>query len=609
MMTNYKISIVNSMFSQDAGPPILPTELAFLKASLCGLNVSVCDLDIRLYNELNRDLVSYHLLQCIFGGFPFSYPLTANLPFNEYPFEALSTVELLLALIYADDFSEELLLVTERFGLNYPTAYSCLTGFLRIFKIMVGSLVDYNVLIVSVTSPAAVFAGILLGYSLRRLNLGVKLIGIGNDLNVPEVAQFAKSLNIFNDITGVNTQEVIDSLARLGLRTEKAAYDLPDISGFPIADYPLFTGLRQISYSASQGCPYRCNFCSERMRWDWKGNIDDKYQTESIDKIVGHINFLKEQFGISIITFSDCMINANYKQCRELCEQITPTDILYQGAVRADHLDKKIIRLLRNAKIIKVIVGVETVSKNSVAIYNKGGDNYTDKVWQAIPALYDANIIPQINTLICHPYESPQDVRNSIIALTNLAEFLEKKGIPFYNVPVGTLCLNYPSKMYFQVMRDSNFKIIYHRVPERLKPFIAWEISDRVEKLPAKAVKNTLNEETTINKMEFCREIYQLWSNNQERILQLRVASMLGYKELINKSWKRLNVRFDISKPIDLNVIAGSPMYSLISLLVSEENLTYNSLIMKMDNKTRDTLIPVLMTLSLTGLINMSQSS
>ena len=101
-----KIGLVNSMFSQDAGPPVFPMELAYKKAVLYDYDVTVYDLNLEIYKQINYDITGYNLLACIFGGFTFSYPLSAFVPLNEYPFEAFPTLELFLAMLYGEEFVE-----------------------------------------------------------------------------------------------------------------------------------------------------------------------------------------------------------------------------------------------------------------------------------------------------------------------------------------------------------------------------------------------------------------------------------------------------------------------------------------------------------------------
>lgn len=53
------------MFSQAAGPPMFPMELAYQKATLAKFDVSVHDLDLGIYNKLDSDIVSYKWLLLI----------------------------------------------------------------------------------------------------------------------------------------------------------------------------------------------------------------------------------------------------------------------------------------------------------------------------------------------------------------------------------------------------------------------------------------------------------------------------------------------------------------------------------------------------------------
>ena len=601
-----KIGLVNSMFSQDAGPPVFPMELAYKKAVLYDYDVTVYDLNLEIYKQINYDITGYNLLACIFGGFTFSYPLSAFVPLNEYPFEAFPTLELFLAMLYGEEFVEaELDQICNSFGIPYDDALHLVQQFNITIKATTEQLSKKEALVINMPSPASVFPGILLGCNARKLNNQVKIIGLGNQINVPEVAHLSLAVKAFDEIVDnsfYSVHQAIDKNFIPSVRESK----LPDLTGFNLNEYPTYHGLNIVPMESSFDCPYRCNFCSERMFWDYKGNVVDSYAQRPLDEVMKEIEFLASSLNLAGITFNDCILNAVQSRCDEFSTLLEGTNLLQSGSVRVDRLNDNTIDALRKARFTDLIVGVESVSEKSVKLYNKGNNNYAQYAREGIPALYEAGIIPQINILICHPYEDLDDVKESVEATYRFAKFLESRGIPFYDAPVGTVCINYPSEMYFRVLQDPNFQVIYHHVPEGLKSRVPEEVRECVEKVPFKALKNVPEEEMKVNKLDFCKEIYGFWSKDQSSIIQLRVSSLTKYEDLFFKAWENNNIYVNYlgEKPVN---ITSSPVQTIFSILSAEKRVLIKELADKVGNDSRKLIVPTLLTLSFAGIAEMSR--
>ncbi|MCG2820416.1 MAG: hypothetical protein L6371_00800, partial [Candidatus Atribacteria bacterium] len=423
-------------------------ELAYEKAALYGYDVTVYDLNLEIYKQVKCDTTGYNLLACIFGGFTFSYPLSAFVPLNEYPFEAFPTLELFLTMLYGEEFVEaELDQVCNRFGIPYDSALYLIQQFNITIKAATEQLSKEETLVINMPSPASIFPGILLGCNVRKLNNQVKIIGLGKQINVPEVADIAIAVKAFDEIVDTSfysVRQVIDKNFIPPMRESK----LPDLTRFNLNEYPTYHGLNIVPMESSFGCIGHCNFCSERMFWDYKGNVVDSYVQRPLDEVMKEIEFVASSLNIAGIAWNDCLLNAVQSRCDEFCTLLEGTNLLNFGPVRVDRLNDNIINALRKARFTNVIVGVESVSEKSIKLYNKGNDNYSQYAWEGIPALYEAGIIPQINILIAHPYEDLDDVKKSVEATYRFSKFLESIGIPFYDAPVGTICINYTYEMY-----------------------------------------------------------------------------------------------------------------------------------------------------------------
>ena len=450
--------------------------------------------------------------------------------------------------------------------------------------------------------------GILVGYNLRKLNDRVQIVGRGDQVNVPQVAQLALTMGAFDCIVEDDLWAVRNTIDPSGSTQSLPENILPDVTGFPFEDYPLYHGLAIVPLDTSYGCPERCNFCSERLFWDSDGNVDNAYVRRPIEHVMDEIEMLRCQMGVAGITFGDCLLNASRAHFHNVLSRLELTDLLYAGTLRADRLNANLIRSLGKARFTNVIVGLETMSKKSVKLFNKGGDNYVDAARQAILSLYENGIIPQMNVLLCHPYESLSDVRESIQAMAEFAEFLEAKGIPFHDAPAGTVCISYPSAIYHRVLNDPGFKIVYHHVSDRLMSYVPCEVVDCVKRVPRKAIKNVPDEEARVNKIDFCREVYQLWSKDEGRRIQLRVSALSQHQELILASWCRHNVvvRY-VGEAVAQREGETCSVQSIFSVVSREKEIPVETFGRKIDVKAREMIVPALLALSIAGIVDISR--
>lgn len=213
------------------------------------------------------------------------------------------------------------------------------------------------------------------------------------------------------------------------------------------------------------------------------------------------------------------------------------TGLLYSGELRVDRLDEESIASMKRAGFTNVIVGLETVSPESVDLYNKGDDDYVQAAWRNIPLLLEHRIIPQLNVLLCHPYEETRQVRRALAAVREFKEFLAGKGFPFFDAPAGTVVINYPSDNYFRVIKDPAFRIVYHEVPSRLTNSVPAAVAEAVGRVPLHAIRMGPDQDARINKIDFCAQVYDLWDDDIQATTRLRVSSFEGMEATVLSSW------------------------------------------------------------------------
>ncbi|HUY50568.1 MAG TPA: radical SAM protein [Streptosporangiaceae bacterium] len=125
----------------------------------------------------------------------------------------------------------------------------------------------------------------------------------------------------------------------------------------------------------SRGCPYRCTFCTTgetASRLPGPG----RHRLKSLDNVLAEIEALAAQ-GVKHITITDDLFLTRAPASLERAAEFGRRLISAQHGIslmldcRVDSIDGDVFRLLRQAGLARVFVGVETVNPQQLNIYNK----------------------------------------------------------------------------------------------------------------------------------------------------------------------------------------------------------------------------------------------
>lgn len=177
----------------------------------------------------------------------------------------------------------------------------------------------------------------------------------------------------------------VDGLCRRAsdtLAIKPRARAVADLDGLPSADYGAFPveryvehfaqlrGLRGISMIVSRGCPFQCSFCAVHQ------TMSRTWRTRSPARVIDDIVALKERWGIEGIWFKDSIFNLNRKWTAEFCRLMRERDVgvTWQALTRIDLVDEDELRMMRDAGLTQLDLGIESGSPRTLLRLRKGID-------------------------------------------------------------------------------------------------------------------------------------------------------------------------------------------------------------------------------------------
>ena len=197
----------------------------------------------------------------------------------------------------------------------------------------------------------------------------------------------------------------------------------------PIFNYPKTPNTSCIS---SRGCPYQCSYCDRSV-------FQRSFRYNSADYLYRHMQFLREQFGVRHINFYDDQFTFNRKRVEMFCRRMIaePLEMTFNCAVRAEHVDKELIALMKKAGCWMISLGIETGDPDLLAQHRQNSD--LDLIARTIHLIHSAGIRVKGLFMIGLPGETEQTFHRTMdyifslpIDDLNIAKFTPFPGSPLY---------------------------------------------------------------------------------------------------------------------------------------------------------------------------------
>ncbi len=203
----------------------------------------------------------------------------------------------------------------------------------------------------------------------------------------------------------------------------------PKAYKLPIFNYPKVPNTSCIS---SRGCPYACSYCDRSV-------FQRSFRFNSAEYLYEHMRHLRERFGIRHINFYDDQFTLHRGRVEALTDLLLakPLGMTFNCAVRAEHIDRDLVRRMRRAGCWMMSLGIESGDQELLAQHRQNPD--LDHLAGKIRMISGEGIRTKGLLMIGLPGESEASIRRSMdyvfslpIDDFNLAKFTPFPGSPIY---------------------------------------------------------------------------------------------------------------------------------------------------------------------------------
>lgn len=124
---------------------------------------------------------------------------------------------------------------------------------------------------------------------------------------------------------------------------------------------------KTITMMTSRGCPNKCIYCVEPLLYG------HKFRGRSPENVVDEMKHLHYQYGIDHIVFYDATFNHDKNRVKKICHKLIeePIELTWRARVRADKIDREMVRLMKLAGCVELSLGVETGTQRLLDILRK----------------------------------------------------------------------------------------------------------------------------------------------------------------------------------------------------------------------------------------------
>jgi radical SAM superfamily enzyme YgiQ (UPF0313 family) len=118
----------------------------------------------------------------------------------------------------------------------------------------------------------------------------------------------------------------------------------------------------------SRGCPFNCSFCAARLLWG------GHYSRRSAGNVADELEYLVDNYSIEGYKIFDSTFTINRDHVLSICAEIKRRGLEYlkwECEIRADTVDKELLRTMKEAGCYYIDVGLESVSPRVLKTIHK----------------------------------------------------------------------------------------------------------------------------------------------------------------------------------------------------------------------------------------------
>jgi len=242
------------------------------------------------------------------------------------------------------------------------------------------------------------------------------------ELTLLELAQRLASGNSLHGVRGLSFKDADGQIVHEPERPVADINTLP-APAYHLADptiYAAASGVRQLAYTSSVGCPYQCNYCTDMVFYK------RRFNAYRVDRVVDELAELVPRYNIEHVPFFDSNFLVDRKRATAIAKGIVASGVKFQWDFQTSTdflalMSEEEVRLLAESGVHHIGFGTESASQEVLALMNKRFQ-HVDQMVETARKTNLAGIHIVFNIILGYPGESEAQRQQTFRVMSDIAK-------------------------------------------------------------------------------------------------------------------------------------------------------------------------------------------
>lgn len=249
-------------------------------------------------------------------------------------------------------------------------------------------------------------------YFLKKTKADVAVIGEGEE-TIIELMKAVGNNKALTSVKGIafREEDKIIINERRNLVKDVDSIPFPAYELFPIEYYRLLRMPHAVNSDfimpvlSGRGCTFECSFCYR---------MDEGFRPRSNGSIIEEIKFLKWNYGITYIAFSDELLMSSISRTISLCEDFVKAElnIKWDCNGRLNYAKPEVLKLMKRAGCVFINYGIEAMDNRVLKNMKKGLT--AEQIVKGIEATLNVGISPGYNIIFGNIGDNKETIKKGV---------------------------------------------------------------------------------------------------------------------------------------------------------------------------------------------------
>jgi radical SAM superfamily enzyme YgiQ (UPF0313 family) len=193
------------------------------------------------------------------------------------------------------------------------------------------------------------------------------------------------------------------------------AYQLADP-----AIYAAASGVRQLAYTSSIGCPYQCNYCTDMVFYK------RRFNAYTVDRVVSELSDLVPRYNIEHVPFFDSNFLVDRRRAVAIAKGVIAAGVKFQWDFQTSTdflslMSEDEVRLLAESGVHHIGFGTESASQEVLTLMNKRFQ-HVEQIVETARKTHLAGIHVVFNIILGYPGETEFDRQKTFRVMSDIAK-------------------------------------------------------------------------------------------------------------------------------------------------------------------------------------------